>query len=186
MDLFKKTRFLGLLVFLLIILNTALLALIWVNRMKPPIHPPRHPQHRPGGEDSGDVRFFLEAELGFDESQTEEYLLLQRRHREQVEKLSREIRVIKKEMFDEVLMENPQATVSDSLLNLSLEIQAGIERLTFQYFLDMKELCEPDQQEKLQMLMHELFRRPPPAGGHRRARPGFEDRPPPPHPPGRN
>lgn len=179
MDLFKKTRFLGLLVVLLIILNTTLLALIWVQKLKPPSHRPPHPQHRSMDENSGEMRRFLEAELGFDESQSEEYLLLRRRHRERIEELSRELNSVKKEMFDTVLEEDTRPTLSDSLLDLSLEKQAEIERLTFQHFLDLKELCEPGQQEKLKLLMHELFRRrPPPPGRGGRPRPGFEGDPP--------
>lgn len=188
MDLFKKNKLLGSLVFLLVFVNTALLAAFWVHKMRTPIHSPPHRQHRPGGEDSENMRRFLEAELAFGESQIEDYMLLQSRHRDQVDRLNREIRLLKKEMFDEILKENPRTAHSDSLLDLSLAGQAEIERLTLQYFLDLKALCEPEQQRKLQSTIHKLLHHPPPPppppAGHGRARPGFKDEAPSPQPPG--
>ena len=123
----------------------------------------------------------LKDELGFDEKQVRQFLILRQEHHEQMQKLSQEIRRIKKQMFDEVLRENPQSTLSDSLLNLAQNKQAQIEKLTFQHFLNLKKLCKPEQRENLKLLMNELFRK---------QRQGKEGPPPPPDglrpPPQRN
>ena len=116
----------------------------------------------------------LQKELGFDKMQTEQYLKMRQEHRSQAQQLDNEIRQLKKQMFDEVLEDSPQPLLSDSLLRLVQEKQADLEQLTFQHFLDLKKLCKPEQQNKLKLLMREVFRQ----------KPGFrDDRMPPPPPP---
>jgi hypothetical protein len=103
----------------------------------------------------------LKEELGFDSNQVKQYLKLRENLNQQIMQLNNEIRRLKKQMFDEVLHDIPQPMLSDSLLKLTQEKQAKIEQLTFQHFLDLKKICKPDQQKKLQLLMHELFRQQP-------------------------
>ena len=80
-----------------------------------------------------------------------------------VDRLNNEIRMIKKQMFDEALKEGTSIQISDSLLNLSQSKQAEIEKLTFQHFVNLKNLCKPDQKKKLKFLIHQLFQ-PQPKG----------------------
>ncbi len=87
-----------------------------------------------------------------------QYLKMQAEQREQVLLLHNEIRQIKKQMFDEVLKDVPQPMLSDSLLKLSQDKMVELEELTFQYLLDLKKLCRPDQQHNLKLLIDEFFR----------------------------
>ncbi len=64
---------------------------------------------------------------------------------------------LKKQMFDEVLKDIPKPTLSDSLLKLSQDKMVELEELTFQYLLDLKKLCKPEQQDKLKLLIDEFF-----------------------------
>ncbi len=82
-------------------------------------------------------------------------------------------------MFDEVLEDIPQPMLSDSLLKLSQDKMAELEELTFQYLLDLKKLCKPDQQDNLKLLIGEYFRQNPPQGLS-------NDVPPPPPPGGKH
>ncbi|NQV36477.1 MAG: hypothetical protein HQ509_00540 [Candidatus Marinimicrobia bacterium] len=104
------------------------------------------------------INTMLKRELGFNEGQIGKYLILRQLHREQISNLDNEIRDLKRQMFDEVLQNNSPPTLSDSLLSITLEKQGQIELLTYQHLLDLKKLCGPEQQDKLQMLLHELFR----------------------------
>jgi hypothetical protein len=98
--------------------------------------------------------------------------MMRQKHYKQVTSLRIEIRELKKQMFDEVLQDNPQPMLSDSLLKLTQKKQANLEQLTFQHFLDLKKLCKSEQQDKLKLLMHEVSR---PKPGSR-----DDDMPPPP------
>ncbi len=161
MDIFKQKQYLGFSVIILVFLNLTTLTLLWIGRpeLKAPHREPRNPI-----EQQNRVQRLLKKELGFDQIQTEYYLKLRREHREKMQQLSGEIRQLKRQMFDEVLQDNPQPFLSDSLLRLAQDKQAIIEQLTFQHFLDLKKLCKPQQQGKLKLLMKEMFHQNPPRG----------------------
>ena len=65
-------------------------------------------------------------------------------------------------MFDLALEETNQQSVSDSLFNLTLEKQKELEHAMFQHFIEIKNLCNPDQKTNLKKLMHRLFAPPQP------------------------
>jgi periplasmic protein CpxP/Spy len=168
MDLFNQTRFLRIAVFILFLMNLMALTLLWIGRPegKVPHSDPQDPV-----EEIQQIRQMLNRAMGFDELQIDQYLELREDHHKQTLLLSAEIRRLKKQMFDEVLKEIHQDELSDSLLVLTQEKQAQIEKLTFQHFLALKEMCKPEQRKNLKLLMQELFRQPPPSGMHPSGRP---------------
>ena len=161
MDIYKQKRYLLFVIVLLVILNLATILMLWLNR--PPQPMLQREQRRPEQEKMH-IQQLLKDQLGFDETQTEQYLKLREEQKERASLIQNEIRQIKKQMFDEVLKDNPQTTLSDSLLKLSQEKMADLEQLTFRHFLDLKKLCKPGQQDKLKFLIGESFRQNPPAG----------------------
>lgn len=143
---------------MLIIVNVAVILIIWFGR--PGQQGADRISNNPESERTH-LKEMLKNDLGFDESQIEQYLSLRAAHKIQVDSIQTEIRKVKKEMFDEVLNDNPQPFLSDSLLKISQNLQIKIEELTFNHFLDLKKLCRPDQYGKLKILIHELFRQQP-------------------------
>jgi hypothetical protein len=162
MDVFKQNRYLTFIIILLVVLNLATLAMVWLGRPQrsaPPNKPvvPEREQAR--------MQQTLKDGLAFSDEQIERYMSLRQKYREEVRWLNDEIRRTKKQMFDEVLRDNPKPELSDSLLALTQRKQAEIERLTFQYFLDLKKLCRRNQQDKLKLIVDELFGGQPSDGG---------------------
>ena len=182
MDIFKQKRYLWFTVIFLALINLSTLTLLWIGRPEGP-KPQRGPVNP--AEKQNRIQHILKQELGFDETQVEQYLKLREKHRKVTRQLEVEIQELKREMFDEVLKENPQPILSDSLLTLIQTKQSKFEHLTFQHFLDLRNLCGPEQQQKLKLLMHEVFRQgPPPAGdADGPSPPKHGDRQRPPHPP---
>ncbi len=176
MDIFKQKRYLLFVIVLLVILNLATILMLWLNR--PPQPMLQREQRRPEQEKMH-IQQLLKDQLGFDETQTEQYLKLREEQHEQALLIQNEIQRIKKQMFDEVLKDNPQTTLSDSLLKLSQEKMADLEQLTFRHFLDLKKLCKPGQQDKLKFLIGESFRQNSPAGMNNDGPPPPGDEPPP-------
>jgi len=158
MDIFKQKRYLVLVIILLVILNLSTLLMLWLDRPQQPVRQERPEKSR---QEEAQTVLSLRDELGFSDVQSEQFSRLRRDHREQMQHLNDEIRQIKMKMFEEVLKDDPRPALSDSLLKLAQEKQIEIEQLTFQYLLDLKELCNPEQQKKLRLLIDELFRRPP-------------------------
>ena len=175
MDIYKQKRYLVFLVVLLIILNLATLLMIWLNK---PQQPFRDRKQFGSEQETGHIQKLLKDELGFDETQTKQYLKMQAEQRKTVMQLQNEIKQIKKQMFDEVLQDNPKPTISDSLLALTQEKMVKLEHTTYSYLLDLKKLCKPEQRDKLKFLIGEFFRQNPPKG--------MNDGGPPPPPPSRD
>ncbi len=176
MDIFKQKRYLVFVIVLLVILNIATLLMLWLSR------PPQQflqREERGPEQQRMHIQQLLKDELGFDEAQIEQYLKMRQEQSEKVFLVQNEIRQIKKQMFDEVLEDIPQPMLSDSLLKLSQDKMAELEQLTFQYLLDLKKLCKPDQQDNLKLLIGEYFRQNPPQGLS-------NDVPPPPPPGGKH
>ena len=156
MDIFKQKNYLIISVIILIILNIGILSMMWLNEST---HrkPPKHPQGRSNEQEQ--ISSLLKKELNFNDDQIQMYLELRNIHREQTIELQNVIQDIKRKMFDEVILGN-SAIISDSLLSIMLDKQGQIEKITFQHFIDLKNLCNPEQQKDLQLLLHKLL--PPP------------------------
>lgn len=181
MDIFKLNRYLWFSIVLLVILNLTTLTLLWIGRpsSRSPGQGPLPP-----AQDQERIRQLLKEQLAFNEEQIQQYLVLREEHHQRAQRLENEIRELKRKMFEQVLEERAPATVSDSLLNLVLAKQAELERMTFQHFLDLKNLCGPGQKEKLRLLMGEVFRpkEPPQMPGRENPPPPQGEEPPPPQP----
>ena len=152
MDIFKQRRNLVVTIVVLILLNIVTLLLLWFGR-------PKYDSQNGIGmpeRERGQVQKLLKEELNFSEKQTEQYIVLRKEHRENTIQLNKEIRKIKREMFDHVLL-NDGTALSDSLLKLTLEKQAQIEKLTFQHFQELKKICNSDQLQKLMKIMHRIL-----------------------------
>ncbi|MBU0473794.1 MAG: hypothetical protein KKF62_06480 [Bacteroidetes bacterium] len=150
MDIFKQKRYLVIVIIILIILNLSTIVMIWIGRPQESNKEIPYAQPR-------DIKIMLKKELNFSNEQTEKYLMLRDKHQEVTINLEKEIRNLKKQMFDKVLEDNNSSTISDSLLKLSLEKQSELEKLTFKHFVELKELCNSEQQKKLQLLIHVMF-----------------------------
>jgi Spy/CpxP family protein refolding chaperone len=156
MDIFKQKRNLVLTIVFLVILNIVTLSLLWFGRPQSDLR--KGP--RGSEQNTEHIQKLLKEELGFNNNQAEKYIAIRDKHRKNTRHLNEEIRKLKKEMFDQALQNNDQAMISDSLLNLAQEKQSQIEKLTFQQFLNLKKICNPEQNMKLQKLMHRLLAPP--------------------------
>ena len=152
MDIFKQKRIFLVVITILVLLNLTTIILLWVGKPKRNLDRSELPKNR-----TGRIEQLLEKELNFNAQQIEQYLQLREKHHENLVGLNQEIRKIKKEMFDLILNDDYNQTLRDSLLNLSLEKQRKIEELTFEHFLDLKEICSEEQEKELTKIMHRIF-----------------------------
>ena len=157
MDIFKQKNNFIITIVVLVILNLITLSLLWIGR------PSNKLSERSGvpGKNQIHIQKLLKEELNFTEVQAEQYIVLRESHQKNLIQIDKEIKKIKKEMFDKVLLEN-STYISDSLLNLSLEKQGELEKITFSHFQDLKKICNKDQQVKLMKLMHNILGPPKP------------------------
>lgn len=188
MDIFKQRKFLIAVVTILILLNVGIITVLWMDqddRIKIGKQPPPKPQEH------NQISTVLKNELGFNEEQIKFYLEMRDNTRQEVERLGRQIKELKHQLFDGALTDNNDGRDFDKLLNEILMVQEQLERTTYQHFVDLKNLCNAEQKEKLHSLLDKLLPPPkekksdrPPHKKHPEPRPGkkAENRPPPPPP----
>ena len=174
MDIFTQKRIALWTIILLVVLNVSLLTVIWIGRrpIEPrPIDAPPHSER---------TLELLQQELGFSDEQIRQYDLLRKEHARQTLHLITDIQRLKKEMLDEVMTGHPDSVRVSQTATAIGNLQSQIEQLTFQHFLDLKELCGENQVKQLHMLMQAFFARNPAPG--QGPQPGQEGRrmPPPP------
>ena len=153
MDIFKQKKILVFTIIVLVILNVASLLMLWTGK------PDRGWDRKRGHpfRDGDRIENLLKRELGFSDDQAKKYISLRKDHRKKTRQINHEVRELKRQMFDQAMQNDNQSTISDSLLILTQTKQAEIEKITFNHFLDLKEICEPDQLEGLKKLMHKLY-----------------------------
>jgi protein CpxP len=175
MDIFTKNRATVTTIILLIVINVFTLLIIWFDG-RGIFHPPRM---EPPRENADRVAFFLKNELGLNEAQVQEYRQLRQKHLEQTRDINDEIHHLKKQLLDQLFSDRVDSEKVNKLIQSIGEKQKIAERITFNHFLEMKNLCGQGQQEKLHRLLDEFFRPPRPQGP-----PEMENdrpKPPPPH-----
>ncbi len=96
----------------------------------------------------------MEEKLAFDAGQIEKYTTLHRAHRRTTDSLLQEIGQLRKKMYA-----NPPAGSPDSLAQKIGQVQVEIEHVTFQHFQDLRKICSPTQQGKLDSLLFETVQR---------------------------
>jgi len=106
---------------------------------------------------------FLVKELGFDETQQEQFTALGKKHHHRMEGLSEDIRGLKDDMFkglsDEALME----VNIDSIAILIGEKEAAKDLEIFRHFKQVQNLCNDEQKGKFSKIIEDALRR---AGGN--------------------
>lgn len=139
-------------IILLVVINLlALGTILWHVTRKP--HAPPPPQKR----DPDQTQYFLRNELNLSEKQVQRFEELGQQHHQQSMRIKNEIHRLKGEIMNELFLAEPDLT---GIKNLAEEIgskEAEKEILLFNHFLDLAEVCEPEQREKFNTIIHELL-----------------------------
>lgn len=172
----------------LIVLNIGSLGFLWYKQVTRPgqLPPPRNQQANPDK--------FLEMELQLTDEQVAAFSELRQQHQQETRKIRQVIHGLSGNLVEELFKSQPDTARVAALSDEIGRKQAEYERITYSHFDELKQVCTPDQQEKLRVILFEMLdnmrmgtpppgyqdtsdRRPPPPriGGDR-------DQPPPPPP----
>ena len=147
----KTTKFYKLVIVVLILVNLTTLFFLWKG--------PRRPKHPDRNE--------LVEMLDLSGNAKTKILALQDDHFKKKDALIKRSRNLHESLFKSFNDESKDSTDIKRLIDEIVENQRETEQMTFDYFKVVNSLCTPDQQKKLQDLIHNVLRQ---AGG-------------PPHPP---
>jgi hypothetical protein len=153
MDIFRKNKILITLVIVLAVFNISTLATIWyLTIQRRPDFPEAqtHPQKI--------IRELLQNELKLSEDQMRAFeksghhnILLTRSILDSIHKN-------KKLIYDELFTDTPDTLKLHRYTNNIGREQAELEKCVFSHFLELKQLCNKEQQSKFKALFHDLMK----------------------------
>ncbi len=103
--------------------------------------------------------------LKFNEDQQKQFEELKKQNRMQVENLQDSSRILHDEYFGLLKPENYSRQKADSLLEQISANQKALDRVTFEHFEKIKNLCNPEQKKQFILLINEIahsLKLPPP------------------------
>lgn len=155
----NKTKFLTVLVVLLLALNAVTLYFVWGKR--------GDANHRGGGRPFSE---YISKKLNFDTAQTEALKKLRDAHKAELEALRNEDKQIQDAKFTLLKDGSTDSLLIDSLTNLSAANKKKFELAFHKHFLQIRALCKPEQVELFKKTIEEMQKRrmPPPGGKDRR------------------
>ncbi len=168
MDYFTNKRFVIWTIIVLVVLNLFTLSAFWLSMViNKPIFPiAKHDliedkERRP--ED------FLEEELKLSIDQKQHFEISSMKHTLRTKDIAREIHMRKRLLVDELFQQKPDTLKIQKLSEEIGMMQAGLEMVNNEHILELKSVCQPEQQEKLKLLFNEMLEtsrpdehRPPP------------------------
>ncbi|MCP5046652.1 MAG: periplasmic heavy metal sensor [bacterium] len=184
MSFFSKGRFTNGMVFLLVLVNLALLATFWYSRSKPAgkeiekvkksegIRKQPDDRRRQPGQDDPDARGreerqrakegerlarFLETELNFTQDQVKKFLDMREKHHQKTATLRKQMDDLRKEMMGHLLDEDLDKEKVEALAKSVGEKMAALEKGMFYHLLDLVKMGDSLQQTKYKTLMHEIL-----------------------------
>lgn len=112
----------------------------------------------PPGDDRPKPNEIIIEKLHLDDQQQKDYAKLIQWHRGEINKLDRNIRDAKNELYSQLSLTEMNVKAKDSLITVINSNQKQVEKTHFKHFEDIKKLCNKDQIEDFNALTEELSR----------------------------
>ncbi len=144
----EKSKLLTIAVFALLLLNLGTLGFLVFGRNAgmPPHGPHREPKYQ------------IIEQLHFDKAQQQQYEKLILGHRAAISQIEDHARMAKNRLYLQLLKDQTDDQVKDSLVDVLAAYQKQIEQTHFNHFQDIKKICRPDQLDYYYDLTQELSR----------------------------
>lgn len=152
MDLIKQNKFIGWVIAILVTLNLATLAIIWLQSS--------HRFAAPGAESNippdNSVKL-IQKEIGLSGEQTQQYQVMRKDFQEKTKDINDELNSLKLRIADEIFKSTPNKNSVDSMAGRIGALQARIEVIRFDHFRSLVQICDSGQKSKLQPVLSEVF-----------------------------
>lgn len=143
----KKTKFYKIVIAVLLLVNIITLVALWFGK-------PGHPRPMPHERDMA----FLSKELGMTGSNKEKLDAMEATHHKEKRVLLEKNRLLREHLFG-LLKTNASDTLAiNNFVDSILSNQKEIELMTYYHFKQVKELCNPEQKQKLEETIAEAIR----------------------------
>lgn len=150
------TNFKNIALVALLLMNVGLVIMLWLQPMP----------HQRGPGDSGPpprkAEGFLVKALQLDAEQRGMLKELREEHFETTREIHKDVRATKRAMFDALLATSPDTVAALQLAAEYGDLMQNIDEMLIQHYLDIREICTPEQQEELRKVFRKAIRRPRP------------------------
>lgn len=152
--MFTKTKLLAWLVVILLVTNmSAILSFVYHTKHELRLEQPGQSIEIPGEQRT---RFFKE-ELNLTPEQVERFRIANRQFNQQARKITSELEYLRSSLIEEMIRENPAQARLDQLAKQIGQQHTQLKVATYNFYLDLKELCNGQQQEKLATIFKSLI-----------------------------
>ncbi len=149
MNYFKEKKFATIAIIVLVILNITTITLLWLGRPSNHRHP-MVPREK--------VLFdFIAHELDFNPVQKLSYEKQERIFMDETRAVHLRIDSIQQLLYNTIYSEVTNKLVIDSLTNIIGSLDAELNRITYNHLVEIKSLCEGNQQEKYKTLLKDVL-----------------------------
>lgn len=143
-----RNKWLVAIIVILVLINLATIGSFWW--MRKPHHPPK-------------LEKIFEKELSLTPEQTAQFSVLDDTHRAKAMQLQDSMKLYKSGLFEEMLSDNPNPIVLDSINVRIGATQIALDKNLVQHYSELKALCtSAEQKEKLKAIFQKITKRPPP------------------------
>jgi Spy/CpxP family protein refolding chaperone len=154
MDLIKQNKLIGWVIVLLVVLNLSTLTTVWILWDREGAVEKKEGTDVPVKSIS-----LMQSELGLSPEQTKTFQDLQAIYLEKSKPLNDKIEANKLRIADEIFKASPNEKEVDSLSANIGTLQSRIEVIRFEHFRDFVKVLTPEQKEKLNPILRELYAR---------------------------
>ncbi|HEX2933870.1 MAG TPA: periplasmic heavy metal sensor [Bacteroidales bacterium] len=101
-------------------------------------------------------RYFRD-KLNLNGDQMEQFRAINPVFRQQARAITMELASIRKQMLAEMAANNSDTTKLNALSDAIGQLHSHLKKLTYRYYLDMKGICNTEQQKQLEQLFTDMF-----------------------------
>jgi Spy/CpxP family protein refolding chaperone len=136
----------------MLFLNIAVIAGIWMFRPGSQFM---------GREGAGQFRMqhFIERELNLSEDQKQAFRELRRDHFKETQNISRDIRMYRSALFDQLQEGDGNTQKADSLTQALGKAQEAMEKAIYEHFAELRSICDEKQKEKFDRITERVMLR---------------------------
>lgn len=143
----EKTKFLTLIIIVLLAVNAGTLAYLVYSNVK---------QNEPTPNQKGGPAAFIIKQLKLDEQQQTVFEELRFEHRSGMIRKQDSIRTLHQEMFNHLKSDTPNATAADSIATIISLRKKELDMFTFHHFRQLREICNAEQKQLFDKFINEI------------------------------
>lgn len=151
----KKTLLIGTIIILIVINISALATIFYNNKIRP--HRSAETNNLTDEARTRGMHRFMREQLNLTDGQYAQFQEINRTNMTKVHNIASELNNKRIEMMNEIAKKNPNLKILDDIAYDIGSLHYELKKVTIHHFLELKEICTPEQQDSLQKIFIRLI-----------------------------